>query len=159
MGKRTVLVVGASLCALGLAIACGDDDSTGPAEQFVVQLTGAQEVPPNTSTATATATITVVDESTINLNVTAQNLTAVRQAHFHAGSPGVNGGVIIGFINNAAPTGDINGQLHSSTITRSSTFNAPFTFDSLLTRIRAGTTYANIHTTAFPGGEIRAQVQ
>ena len=158
MGKSTVLVVGA-LCAVGLAIACGDDDSTGPTERFVVQLTGANEVPPNASTATANATITIVDENTITLTVTAQNLTAVKQAHFHAGTPGTNGGVILGFISNQTPTGDVNGELHSSTITRSSPFTTGFTFDSLLTRIRNGTTYVNIHTTAFPGGEIRAQVQ
>jgi hypothetical protein len=33
-----------------------------------------------------------------------------------------------------------------------------FTFDSLKTRIRAGTTYLNLHTRRNGGGEIRVQV-
>jgi hypothetical protein len=31
-------------------------------------------------------------------------------------------------------------------------------FADLLAAIRAGTTYVNVHTTAFPGGEIRGQL-
>ena len=33
------------------------------------------------------------------------------------------------------------------------------TFDDLLANMRAGTAYGNVHTTQFPGGEIRGQVQ
>ena len=32
------------------------------------------------------------------------------------------------------------------------------TFDELLSQMRAGTAYANVHTTQFPGGEMRGQV-
>jgi CHRD domain len=32
-------------------------------------------------------------------------------------------------------------------------------FDELVDAIRAGFTYANVHTTAFPPGEIRAQIK
>jgi hypothetical protein len=32
-------------------------------------------------------------------------------------------------------------------------------FADLLAAIRAGTTYVNVHTTQFPGGEIRGQLQ
>jgi len=158
MRRSTVLLVGSLFAATGLMVSCDDDDSTGPDEQYVVELTGANEVPPRTTSATATATITVVNETTINLDITAQNLTLVTQAHFHAGIPGENGTIIHGFLANAAPSGPINGTLVSSTITPSSTFNGSFTFDSLLTRIRAGTTYLNVHTTTFPPGEIRGQV-
>ena len=33
------------------------------------------------------------------------------------------------------------------------------TYDELLAGFRAGTVYGNVHTTAFPGGEMRGQVQ
>jgi hypothetical protein len=39
-----------------------------------------------------------------------------------------------------------------------STFSGAFTYDSLLTRIRAGTTYLNVHTRRNGGGEVRGQV-
>jgi CHRD domain len=31
-------------------------------------------------------------------------------------------------------------------------------FDELVDAIRAGATYANVHTTLYPGGEIRGQI-
>jgi hypothetical protein len=52
----------------------------------------------------------------------------------------------------------VDGPFRSAVVTRQATFTGVFTFDSLLTRIRAGTTYINVHTRKFPGGEIRGQV-
>jgi hypothetical protein len=34
----------------------------------------------------------------------------------------------------------------------------PGEFDELVDAIRAGVTYVNVHTTKFPGGEIRGQI-
>ena len=35
---------------------------------------------------------------------------------------------------------------------------APGEYEELLRAIRAGATYANVHSTKYPGGEIRAQL-
>ena len=35
---------------------------------------------------------------------------------------------------------------------------APGEFEEIVAAIRAGRAYANVHTTKFPGGEIRAQI-
>ena len=44
-------------------------------------------------------------------------------------------------------------------LTRAGTsFVAPFTWDSLLVRMNAGTAYVNVHTRRFGGGEIRGQI-
>jgi hypothetical protein len=50
------------------------------------------------------------------------------------------------------------GRLSHGFVTRASTFSGVFTFDSLLTRIRAGATYLNVHTRRNQAGEIRGQV-
>ncbi|HEX8350497.1 MAG TPA: CHRD domain-containing protein [Hymenobacter sp.] len=118
---------------------------TGTPASTKVNLTatinGAQEVPANASTATGTFT-GVYDKSTkvLTYTVTYQGITPVA-GHLHRGAPGVNGPVIFPFPNLTPP------------------INATATFtqadeDLLL----AGGFYANLHTPAFPGGEIRGNI-
>jgi hypothetical protein len=64
------------------------------------------------------------------------------------------------FLFNGPTTGNgYSGILASAEITRASAFQGVFTMDSVLTRMRNGTAYVNVHTTANPGGEIRGQIQ
>ena len=100
-----------------------------------------------------------MDSSTIRFEVKVSAIDSVTQAHIHTGSPGANGPVMV-FLYGPATTNQqtLNGVLRLVDITRASTFSAPFTFDSVATRIRAGTAYVNVHTRKNPGGEIRGQV-
>ena len=50
-------------------------------------------------------------------------------------------------------TGTVNGVLVAGAATRSR-----IPFDSLVVLMRNGNAYVNLHTTAFPGGEIRGQI-
>jgi hypothetical protein len=64
-------------------------------------------------------------------------------------APGTGGGT----------AASVNGIVRVGRITKAGTsFVAPFTWDSLVTRINAGTAYINIHTRKNGGGEIRGQV-
>ncbi len=160
--KRYFSLLAVAACTTTIVAVSCSDDSTGPKEQYVVQLTGAKERPnPNGSTATATATVTVADANTINFTITTPGINEVTAGHFHAADETAAGPVIYGFIANATPSATITGTLYTGTILRTSTFNtnAGFNFDSLLTRMRAGTAYLNIHSKTFPGGEIRGQVK
>ena len=46
----------------------------------------------------------------------------------------------------------------SGYITRGGTFSGAFTFDSVLTRMRAGTAYLNVHSRKYAPGELRGQI-
>lgn len=112
--------------------------------KLTAALNGQNEVPANNSTATGTFTGTYdSDSKKLTYEVTYQGLTPT-MGHIHRGAPGKNGGVEIGFDNAAVKTSPIKG---SATLT-------PAKADSLM----AGLYYVNLHTQAFPGGEIRGNI-
>lgn len=110
---------------------------------FTATLTGAGEVPPVVSTATGTATLTFDTYTKIfTVVVTYTGLTAVN-GHIHKAALGIAGGVIYPFTN---------------------PLSSPINYTSPpLTALQesdlfAGLNYANLHTTAYPAGEIRGQL-
>ncbi len=113
--------------------------------KFHTTMDGAKEVPPNTSKGTGTVDATL-DSSTKKLNYSAEwrDLTGpATAAHFHGpAAPGANAGVVVPWGNN--PTSPFKG---SATLT-----------DQQMADLMAGKWYANVHTKAHPGGEIRGQL-
>ncbi|WP_124033448.1 CHRD domain-containing protein [Herpetosiphon llansteffanensis] len=111
--------------------------------RFNVSLDGEQEVPPTGSTATGSG---IVDVDTINntlsYNFSYQGLSADETAaHIHGFAPrGVNAGVLFGLAIGSPKVGTLNYSENQEA------------------NILAGQTYINIHTSAFPGGEIRGQL-
>lgn len=169
---RTVKRLSIGLLVLGAAGACGDVSTSPRRDEFFVvpNLTGTAERPnPVTTTASGTFFAAARDTATIagkrdSLTVLrfalgVSNINAATAAHIHAGGPNEAGPVIILLFGGPTTGNAFTGELSRGDITRSSTFTAPFTFDSLLTRMRNGTAYVNVHTTANPGGEIRGQIQ
>ena len=109
---------------------------------------GAQEVPAVPTTATG-AFAGTFDKATreLRFTVTFSGLAPVA-GHLHTGAPGANGPVFLPFpFNNAASTG----------------FDSPITGTTILSPAQAAAllasgVYANLHTVARPGGEIRADL-
>jgi CHRD domain len=159
--------------ALGLA-ACSEDyqnlSSLAPAKKkFVATLVGTSEVPAVTTT--AAGTMELIQEDSVNIVytiATTARTDSITMAHIHAAAAGSNGPIMVWFYpteaarapgNGSGVAAAVNGVLRVGRITRAgTTFVAPFTWDSLLVRMNAGTAYANIHTRRFGGGEIRGQV-
>ena len=87
-------------------------------------------------------------------------------AHVHLGRPGITGGVSFflcgGGGQPACPTGT-SGTV-TGTVTAANVLGpagqgiAAGEFNKVIQAMRAGATYANIHTTLFPGGEIRGHI-
>ncbi|MBI4258907.1 MAG: CHRD domain-containing protein [Thaumarchaeota archaeon] len=89
-------------------------------------------------------------------------------AHIHLGQKGTNGGVIAFLCDtvagNAIPdcpatSGTVTGTLTASSVVGPASQGiAPGEFDEFMRAMREGVTYANVHSTMFPGGEIRGQI-
>ena len=125
------------------------------------------------------------DESEINYVLTFKDLEGdVRQAHIHIGHPQNQGGIVLWLCDsesNPAPSdttpactmddplntraGTVTGTLTAADVRDQPTngiAGAPATtpgeFAEVIGLIRAGKTYANLHTAKFTGGEIRSQI-
>jgi CHRD domain len=107
-------------------------------------LKGSNEVPPNSSPASGKAEAKLDTETRVlTWKVTYENLTGPAVgAHFHGpGESGKNAGIVVPFRTVASP---IEG---TATLT-----------ENQATDLLAGKWYANIHTAANPGGELRGQM-
>lgn len=139
--RRSLLA--ALACTAALAFAT---PSMAAMTQFKADLKAANEVPPNDSKGTGEVTATYDSATkTLSWKGSYSGLTGpATAAHFHAGAPGKNGGVIVPIF--AGPTA-----------------KSPFAGSKTLTDAQAeqmmsGGWYVNIHTAKNKGGEIRGQV-
>ena len=122
-------------------------------------LKGANEVPATTSTATGTFTATLDEAAgTITWTLTVPAITNATAAHLHAGAAGVNGGIVLPLF--AAPTNAPSASINVSGTSKASDLTGTLAgnFAGFVTALKSGGIYANVHTTANAGGEIRAQV-
>jgi hypothetical protein len=131
---------------------------------FTTSLSGGNEVPPVASAATGLTTFSLNDSQTsLGYTLITYSLQSTVQAHIHIGAQGENGPVAV-FLFGPEPTGVTrDGVLAQGTITESDLITVAGVFDgtmaTLVDLIRAGTAYVNVHTLAYPMGEIRGQVE
>jgi len=122
-------------------------------------LSGTQENPPNASPAFGSASFTY-DPTTglFDMNVFIDGLTAgdIVGFHIHQAPFGVNGPVVVGFIN-PNTTGMAPAFVDEPGGTRM-VLNGVTLPGAVEADFLAGNTYLNVHTPAFPGGEVRGQI-
>jgi hypothetical protein len=106
----------------------------------------------------------------IEYELTYRDLSDVRQAHVHLGRPATSGGISFFLCTNLAngPAGTPPCPPSPATVTgtiAAAQIIGPADqgitageMAEVIRAIRAGATYANVHTEAFPGGEIRGVV-
>jgi hypothetical protein len=94
---------------------------------------------------------------------------AVQQAHIHFGQEAISGGISAFLCSNLgngpagtqacpAPPASITGTITAAQVVGPTGQGiAPGELDELISAIRAGFAYANVHTATYPGGEIRGQ--
>lgn len=145
-------------------------------QHIEARLRGTQEVPAISSTGHAffQATINSSGEDATEIAWTmdyAGFSNSITQSHIHFAEPGVNGGIMIFFCSNifngppGTPTcpqgsGHLEGTITSADVGAGAAAQGigAGQFIKVLRAIRAGVSYANIHSTVFPAGEIRGQI-
>jgi hypothetical protein len=160
----------AAVIVLGLtASVASADEATIHAR---AKLTGFEEVPPKLSDGVGTFSATVQGGS-LTYKLTYSGLsTPAFMSHIHFGQPAVNGGIFVwlcGSTTAPGPAGTPTCPAGGGTVTRTITAADIVTitpdqgvaagdFAGAVRILRSGDAYVNVHTTRFPGGEIRGQV-
>jgi hypothetical protein len=145
--KTTSLALKGIIAAVGIAALAGCSMMATATDTVTYsgQMSGANEVPANTSTATGKVEAKL-DKKTnmLQWTLTYSGLTGPAKAcHFHGPAmAGANAGVALPF------TGSVESPIKGE---------AKLT-DAQVQDLMAGKWYANIHTAAHPGGEIRGQL-
>ena len=142
-------------------------------------LSGYEEVPAVSTTANGEFKGRISrDESEIEWELSYSDLEGdVQQSHIHVAQAGVNGGISVFLCTNLGngPAGTqpcppspatIAGTIRAADVSP----NIPATqaarnqglgtgeMDELIAALRAGATYVNVHSTTWPGGEVRSQL-
>ena len=149
--------------------ACSDDDDDGgtePDTEFEATLSGSEEVPAVSTPASGNATVSI-QGSAIVYRVEVANLENVAVSHIHVEAVGENGPVRMNLCN-TDDTPDCSTETTGVLVEGSNgVTQGGITFDSLVSAIRAGNAYVNVHTSDgtsepgpgnFLGGEIRGQL-
>jgi hypothetical protein len=129
-----------ALAAAALLLATG----SGLAWAEELKLSGAQEVPPVTTSAAGTGNITVAADGAVSGSVTTTGVAGT-MAHIHVAAMGKNGPVIIPLTKtgdgvwSVPPGAKLNPEQMKS--------------------YQAGELYVNVHSDAHKGGEVRAQLK
>jgi len=113
---------------------------------YVSRMTGANEVPPVTSSGTGNASVAVDYRSTL-VRYAATTSLSPTAAHIHPGIAGVAAAPILTFADALANTGTGASFAGNGTLSQAQ-----------IDALAAGRLYINVHTTAFPNGEIRGQL-
>jgi hypothetical protein len=159
---KRLFLTGPLVLALALAIPAHADTIT-----YTASLLGSNEVPPTGSLGTGFATF-ILNGNLLSIDETFSGLTApASAAHIHCCGPvGVNEMVAVPFT--PFPNATSGHFVTMVDLSLAATYTAAFITqeggtvldaeNGLIAALNSGNTYANIHDTNFPGGEIRGQI-
>lgn len=135
---------------------------------YTAHLSSDQEVAnsPVVSQATGQAIFKVSkDGERIEYRLIVTNIENVTMAHIHLAPAGQNGGVVVWLYPDGPPAqlipGRSSGVLATGTITADDLVGSlagSTSLSNLIAAFDAGNAYVNVHTSQFPGGEIRGQI-
>src|ERR687888_1398960 len=164
ISAAAALVLGGILVLAAFA-AYGSADSGKKGKFKADRMSSYQEVPSISTTARGSFEARI-SGSTIEYKLTYSGLSSsALAAHIHLGQVGVNGGIAAflcgGGGKPACPaSGTVTGTITSSdVIGPASQGISAGEISELIDAMRAGVTYANVHTSNFGGGELRGQIK
>jgi CHRD domain len=133
--------------------------TSGGTITYAADLRTSNEVPPANSSAYGSAFVTFdLTNRTIAWDVATSGIANPTLSHIHRGAAGVNGPVIINFATSAAaiPNGRTSGSGTIASVQSANLTDADLT--ALANANGAAGYYVNVHSQAFPGGEVRGQL-
>ena len=177
MGHRKLAAVAAIVGAAGFT---GAAIAGGHGRDFDTDMVGFEEVPAVSTTGGGELHAAINRAGTqIRYTLRYRNLEGqVTQSHIHFGQEGVSGGIVVFLCTNLGngpagrtvppcppPPATVTGVLTKEDVsTAAASAGAvsqgigPEEFDELVRAMRAGVTYANVHSDRWPAGEIRGQL-
>ena len=166
MATLTTAVMMLAATAVGL--------TDGALRQIKLTLTGHKEVPVISTTGRGTFSATINREETeIRYRLEYTDLEgAVLQSHIHFGPPNNTGGISVWLCSNLAspptpagvqpcpaPGGAMEGIATAADVVGPTAQGIePNAFAELISAIKNGKTYVNVHSSKWPAGEIRSQI-
>jgi len=172
--KRISVVTASAVLIAATAAAAVNGNQFRRIREF---LNGHKEVPVVSTTGKGSFSATINKEGTqIEYKLRYSGLEGtVTQAHIHVGPQQNTGGISVWLCSNlaspptpagvqACPTdaagGEVDGVITAVDVVGPTAQGFdPGEFEQLLDAIRAGLTYVNVHSSKFPGGEIRSQIE
>src|SRR5262245_19885123 len=130
--KKYLLSIG--LAALAMASGLS---ARASGVSFLAILSGADEVPANSSRARGIALFRLEDDGLVHYTLIVANLENPVAAHIHTAPVGVNGPIVQGLFSGPPAGGRFSGILAEGSFTAS---------EELLTAMANGGTYVNVHT-------------
>ena len=170
----------AAAAVVGVAGFTGAAIAGGHGRDFETDMTGFEEVPAVSTTGGGQVNAAVNRAGTeIRYTLRYDHLEGnVLQSHIHFGQEGVNGGIVVFLCTNLGngpagrdvpacppPPATVTGVLTADDVATATPASdgavaqgiGPREFDEFVRAMRAGVTYANVHSSRWPGGEIRGQ--
>jgi hypothetical protein len=167
-----VLFIAIGVLGVGAVATADDDDGTGPNS---ARLNGYQEVSSVSTTGFGSFHIKVNRDMTADYVLSYRDVeTPVSQAHIHLAQRSVNGPVTV-FLCRTPPqagpappaqnppvcpptSGTVEGTITPADVLDNGRGIEAGKWDEFVAALEVGHTYANVHTSRFPGGEIRGQI-
>lgn len=135
---------------------------------YRAHLSGGEEVPPVAVRSQGQAVFQLNKDGTaLSYKLIVANISGITQAHIHCGAAGTNGPVVAFLFGLVPAGGAFNGVLQSGVITADNVIARPDSaacpggvanFAEMMAKIESGDAYVNVHTSAFPAGQIRGQI-
>jgi hypothetical protein len=165
--RFALAAVAVGLVSTSIAVAATRDHSRhADAQTFTAHLDGFNETPSLNSTGQADLTLTIQGDQ-MSFDLTYSGLSGnPTVAHVHIGQVGVAGSPAFYFCGGggkpacpASTSGEITGTVVAADIVGPIGQGFPAgDFTDVVAAIKAGVSYANMHTAKFPAGEIRGQL-
>ncbi|MBL0226076.1 MAG: CHRD domain-containing protein [Geobacteraceae bacterium] len=127
-----------------------------------IDLSGNEEVPAVNTPAKGEATFTPgSDGKSLSYTLVVRDIENPVAAHIHVGRPGKNGPPVATIFSGPKKAGKVRGNISQANLTAND-LKGDYkgkSINELVGLIKSGDVYVNVHTTAYPDGEIRGQIK